>query len=1071
MRHRSAAVTLVGILAVLTPTIARAQATLAGVVRDASEAVLPGVTVEASSPALIEKARTAVTDGSGQYRITELTPGTYTLTFSLTGFSTVKREGINVSGSGVITINGDLKVGAVEETVTVSGETPVVDIQSARRQAVLSSDVLNTLPATRSYSAVLAAVPGLQVQNNANLGAAQTPGMSMFTANGGRANEGRMMIDGLNFAASFNGGGVSTFIYDIANAEEMQVTVSGALGEAENGGPQLNLVPKSGGNTFKGSLFYSGAGKWSTGNNLNGGNCDLCTTPAGVIKAWDISGSGGGPIKKDKLWFFANMRKWSNISPAQGVAANLNQGDATKWTWAPDPNVQVRSADARSIQSIRLTSQLTPRNRVSFYDEHQHRCAGSTLTPTGDGCRTRDSDWIGVGLTTSSPESFPGYHDLPYYVTQATWSSPVSNKLLLEAGFSRFQYLWAGFGQVPPDGLNSLIPVTESAVAYNGRANYSYRGLYDPLGFAYADNDANPNNWRFTASYVTGAHSIKAGYQGSYQKSLQARVANTTQLRYVFNSPVVNGQITNPNPVGVGYYIAPRWEQNDRTESQSLFLQDQWTMKRLTLQGAVRYDRAWSWAPADHNGATVTSRFDPQPITFPETVSVSGYNDITPRFGAVYDVFGTGKTSIKVNGGRYLQAATNDANYWANNPALRTVTNVLNRPWTDGNKNFVVDCDLTNPAAQTTPGGDSCGALTGNNINFGLNPIVNPNLTTINQDILKGWGVRPYDWQFGVSVQQELVPRVSLEVSYNRRWFGNFFVTDNRATQASDYDKWTLTAPTSGSLPSSGQTLQYYMITAAAAARQPQNYQTFETDYAPARTQYWHGVTTNLVARLRNSINLQAGTTTGRGVVNTCALYAALPEADVAILGVNQAISTCAITEPFLTTFRALASYTIPKVEVLVSASLRSVPNADIGMGETSATNGLSRAANWNLPNAAGGPVQTTLGRLPPGANAAGVTTVNVLKQGDLYGARVNQFDMRFAKVIRFLGGRRADIGVDLYNIFNTSDPTSFQESFNYASNGAAVTGPTGAVLTPAFMTPATLVSPRFARFNLTVQF
>jgi hypothetical protein len=1053
MRHRSAASILVGILVVLAPSLAHAQATLAGVVRDASEAVLPGVTVEASSSALIEKVRTAVTDGSGQYRITELKPGTYTLTFSLTGFSSVKREGINVSGSGVITINGDLKVGTVEETITVSGETPVVDIQSARRQAVLSSDVLNSLPATRSYSAVLAAVPGLQVQNNANLGAAQTPGMSMFTANGGRANEGRMMIDGLNVAAPFNGGGVSTFIYDIANAEEMQVTVSGALGEAENGGPQLNLVPKSGGNTYKGSFFYSGASKWSTGNNLDGGNCAICTTPAGVIKAWDISGAGGGPIKKDRLWFFANMRKWSNVSPAQGVAANLNQGDATKWTWAPDPNVQVRSADARSIQSIRLTSQVTPRNRVGFYDEHQHRCAGSTVTPTGDGCRTRESDWIGVGTATSSPESFPGYHDLPYYVTQATWSSPVSNKLLLEAGYSRFQYLWAGFGQVPPDGLSSIIPVTESALAYNSRANYSYRGLYDPLGFAFADNDANPNNWRFAASYVTGAHSIKAGYQGSYQKSLQARVANTTQLRYVFNSPVVNGQITNPTAVGVGYYIAPRWEQNDRTESQSLFVQDQWTMKRLTLQGAVRYDRAWSWAPADHNGATATSRFDPQPITFPETVSVSGYNDITPRFGAAYDVFGTGKTSIRVNGGRYLQAATNDANYWANNPALRTVTNVANRAWTDGNKNFAVDCDLTNPAAQNNlaSGGDSCAALTGNNLNFGLNPSVNTTLTTINPEILKGWGVRPYDWQFGAAVQQELLPRVSVEVSYNRRWFGNFFVTDNQATVASDYDKWTITAPQSAAVPSSGQSLQYYMVNAVAGARPARNYQTFE----PARTQYWHGFTTNLVARLRNGVNVQAGTTTGRGVVNVCALYAALPEANVALLSGTQSIGTCDITEPFLTSFRALASYTIPKVDVLVSASLRSVPNADIGMGETSATNGLSRAATWNVPNTF---VQQTLGRLPVGAFATGVTNVNLIRQGDLYGPRVNQVDMRFAKVIRF-GGRRADIGIDLYNIFNTSNATTLQETFDFTTNGATYMQPTG------------LVSPRFARFNLTVNF
>ncbi len=1043
MRTLSAA-TVVGFV-LFTPTLASAQATLAGVVRDASEAILPGVTVEASSPSLIEKVRTALTDSSGQYRITELTPGTYTLTFTLTGFSTVKHEGINVTGSGVITINADLKIGAVEETVTVTGETPVVDIQSSRRQAVLSNDVVNALPATRSYGALLTAIPGLQVDNTVNRGAMTTPFMTFFTANGGRANEGRMMIDGLNVAASFNGGGVSTFIYDIANTEEMQVTVSGALGEAENGGPQLNLVPKTGGNTFRGSAFYSGAGKWSTGNNLDG-SCPTCATPAGVIKAWDISGAGGGPIKRDKLWFYVNLRKYSNIAPAQGVAANLYAGDPTKWTWAPDPNVQARSADSRSIQSVRLTTQLTPRNRISFYDEHQHRCSGSTITTTADGCRVRDADWIGLGLTTSSPESFPGYHDFPYYVTQATWSSPATNKLLLEAGWSRFQYLWAGFGQVPPDGLKSMIPVTETLPIYNGQANYSYRGLYDPLGFGFADNDASPTNYRFTASYVTGAHSVKVGYQGSYQKSLQARVANDTLLRYVF---------TNGVPVGFGYYISPRWEQNDRTETQSLFAQDQWTMGRLTLQGAVRYDRAWSWAPAEHNGTAVTSRFLPAPISFPETPSVTGYNDITPRMGGAYDVFGNGKTSIKMNFGKYLQAATNDENYWANNPAGRIVTTVLNRPWTDSNGNYQIDCNVNNPAAQDnrSQGGDVCGALTGNNLNFGN---LNPTLTTVNPAILHGWGVRPYDWQFGASVQQELLPRVSLEVSYNRRWFGNFFVTDNLLTSAADYQQWNITAPQSAALPSSGQQLSYYMITAAAAARGAQNYQTFETDYAPARTQYWHGVTTNLVARMRDGFQLQGGTTTGRGVTNTCALYAALPEADVSVLGVNQPISSCNITEPFQTTFRALASYVVPKIDVLVSANVRSVPNASLAPGSQSASNGISRAANWNLPNTV---VQQTLGRLPAGALPTGTTNVNLLTQGQLFGPRVNQVDMRFAKVVRFLNGRRTDIGIDLYNIFNTSDPTAFQETFDYATSGAT------------YMVPTGLVSPRFARFNLTISF
>jgi len=252
---------------VLLPGLAHAQATLAGVVRDTSGAVLPGVTVEASSPALIEKVRSAATDGTGQYQIVDLRPGTYALTFTLPGFSVVKREGIEVTGSGVITINADLRVGAVSETVTVTGETPVVDVQTTRRETVLSSNIVNTLPATRSYGALLTAVPGLMVDNTVNTSAMTRPFMTFFTANGGRANEGRMMIDGLNVAASFNGGGVSTYIYDVANTEEMQVLVSGSL-EAENGGPQVNLVPKSGGNTFAGSAFYSGAGRWSTGDNL-----------------------------------------------------------------------------------------------------------------------------------------------------------------------------------------------------------------------------------------------------------------------------------------------------------------------------------------------------------------------------------------------------------------------------------------------------------------------------------------------------------------------------------------------------------------------------------------------------------------------------------------------------------------------------------------------------------------------------------------------------------------------------------------------------------------------------------
>jgi hypothetical protein len=1038
-RLRAPLVLLVCLLFV--PSLAHAQATLAGVVRDASDAVLPGVSVEVSSPVLIEKTRTALTDGTGQYRLTQLPPGTYTMTVSLPGFTTVKREGVEVGGSGVIAINMSLRVGSVSETVTVTGETPVVDTQSARHQSVLSNDTINALPATRTYGALLAALPGLQVQGNGT--AAITPFMAMFTANGGRANEGRMMIDGLPVAASFNGGGVSTFIYDTPNADEMQVLVSGALGEAENGGPQVNLVPKAGGNTFKGSGFFSDAGKWSTGNNLDPTLISYgITQPAGVISSWDASGSGGGPIKKDRLWFFVNVRKYSTINPVPGAFANLYAGDATKWTYAKNPNIETRGADSRNIYSGRLTAQLTPRNRVSFSHEYQYRCSGSTLTPSGTGCRVAESNWVGVGTISSSPETYPGYHHFPYNVTQATWSSPATNKLLLEAGFSRFQYLWAGFGQVPPDGITNLIPVLEQSTMY-GQPNFIYRGLYDPLGFAYADNDANPNNWRAAASYVTGAHSMKFGYQGSYQKSAQGRVANQTQLEYRFNGGIPNA---------VSYYLAPRWEQTDRTEQHSLFAQDQWTKGPLTLQGGIRFDRAWSWAPAEGNGTSLTSRFNPQPISFPETISVKGYNDITPRVGAAYDVFGNGKTAVKVNIGKYLQAATNDENYWANNPAMRTVTSVANRAWTDGNHNFVVDCDLLNPLAQNTlaTGGDTCGPAVGTGPNFGN---INPNLTTVNPAILQGWGVRPYDWQFGASVQQELMPRVSLEVSYNRRWFGNFFVTDNLLTKASDYNQWSLTVPQNPNLPGGGTTVTYVDVNPAVGTG-ARNYQTFETDYAPARTQYWHGATTSLNARLRDGITLQAGTSTGRGVQDTCALVNALPETLV-VLGVNQQLASCHVAEPWATSFRGLAAYTVPKIDVLVSASVRSVPNANIGMGSNSATNGASRLATYNVPNTV---VQQALGRLPNGGLATGNTAVNLLIPGELYGPRITQVDMRFAKVLNF-SGRRADLGLDLYNLFNTSSPSTFIETYDYATNGAT------------YLRPSAIISPRFVRVNVRFNF
>jgi hypothetical protein len=1075
LRVGNVSAALVGLL--LLPSFVFAQATISGVVRDPSNAVLPGVTVEASSSALIEKTRTAVTDGTGQYRITDLVPGTYLVTFSLQGFTSVRREGVAVSGSGVIAVNVEMRVGQLTETITVTGASPIVDTQSVRREVVLNNETLSTLPASRGYGSALATVPALNIGGVAGAGATtapMTPQMMFFTAHGGAAGEGRVMTNGLTVAAPFGGGGVSDVTYDTANAAEMQVLISGGLGEAETGGPSINIVPKSGGNTFQGSAFYSTSGDWATANNLNDQLRTFgITQPPTLRTNWDANFSLGGPIKRDRLWFFANVRGWANASVVNGINANRFAGDAAHWDYSADTSIESRQSEGRKIYALRLTAQLTPKNRVTVSHDYQRRCGGSSLREDGEGCRKAGSDWVASGRTfgadTVSPETFPGYHDFPYNTTQATYSAPLSSRMLIEGGYSRFAYGYARFGMAAPDALMDLIPVTEQSGIY-GRTNFSYRGVFDPLDFGFNDNEALNSSWRGSVAYVTGAHNIKVGYTGTFIDVRNGRVPNNTQLRYTFNAnaPVSAacpaGGAPRLCPVSVSYFLSPRWDQHDNTQTMGFFAQDQWTLGRLTLQGGIRYDRAWSWAPAEGNGTTGTSAFNAAPISFERTVSVRGYNDITPRFGVAYDLFGNGKTALKINGGKYLEAATGDVIYSSMNPAARIVTRVGSggpanpaRGWTDGNRNFVVDCDLRSPLAQDNlaTGGDQCAALGGNNLNFGN---ANPGSTTVNPDILGGWGVRPYDWQFGASVQHELIPRVSVEAAYNRRWWGNFFVTDNTLTTAADYQAYSLPIPQNPNLPDGGQMAQFVAITQAANSRGAQNYMTSEKDYGDARTAYWHGVDFTATARLAFGLTVQAGTSTGRAVRDNCDVTAALPE----LLGTAR-VDSCDVTEKWSTSVRGLASYTVPKIDVLVSASMRSL---EVAGGGTVATSGLSLAANYVVPNtctatsAAGCySIQQALGRLPANALATGTTTVNLLNPGQLYALeRTNLVDMRFAKILRF-ADRRLDVGVDLYNLFNSNVTTAYQQTYEQVTNGAI------------WLRPTAIAAPRLARFNVTLNF
>ena len=981
------------------PSFVFAQASINGVVRDSSGAVLPGVTVEASSPALIEKVRSAITDGTGQYHIENLRPGTYALTFTLQGFSTIKREGIELTGSFTATVNADLKVGAVAETIVVTGETPVVDVVNAKQQETVTGETLSAIPTARLYHSIATLVPGVSVSGSQDVGGLAGPVTVTFNMRGGPGNEGRLTLDGLSLGASLNGTGVSYTVADVPNAQEITFTTAGGLGEIEVGGPAMNLVPKQGGNRFGGSAF----GNWAndslqTSNYTDAIKAAGLSAPNLMTKIWDSNFSFGGPVRKDKLWFFASTRYQGNRKLVAGMFDNVNAGNPSAWTYVADRASQSRDDGTWKSFNARMTWQASQRNKFSFYEDQQWLCTSC----------------IGGGSATTAPEARGNNHATPT-VQQVTWSSPYTSKILLEAGFGTNIIDTYGTQFNLPNS-NVLIPVVEACTggcaANGGIAGLSYRGNNSYV----ADSDVL--SWRGSITHVSGANSAKIGYYGQFVRNhFPNSVVNDTWTSYTFNNgvPLSLTQIAGPALV------------NTHLKTHALYAQDQWTLNRLTLSGAIRWDRSSSLFPQEQVGP---NPFILVPTVFPEQDGTS-YNDITPRFGVAYDVFGNGKTSLKVSMGKYLAAADGSSITGALTNPLSRISTQVTRTWTDTNKNFKPDCDLSNPLAQDlrSSGGDFCGQI--NNLNF-AKPVFS---NTYDRAILNGWGIRPYDWNIGVQVQQEVLPRVSVNVGYFRRWFGNFFATDNLSVKASDYTPFSVTAPLDSRLPGGGgQVISGLYDVAPALFGQTNNFIT-RADNFGTQTQHWNSIEINLTARMRQGLTFQGGTSTGRLTTDNCEIVAQLPEATFTATGARNPY--CHVEPPFLTQFKGLASYNIPKVDVQISGTIQSIPGSNL-------------AANFSVPSAQ---AALSLGR--PLAGNAPFATVSLVTPGAVLGDRINQLDLRAGKVFRF-GRTRALIGVDLYNALNSSAIQQYNQTFIANGNW----------LTPTLILPA-----RFAKISAQVDF
>jgi hypothetical protein len=685
------------------------------------------------------------------------------------------------------------------------------------------------------------------------------------------------------------------------------------------------------------------------------------TAPVPLTKIWDVNGSFGGPIKRDTLWYYFGVRSQGNRKYVPNMFVNANAGDPGAWTYEADANRRAIDGGNWRNANLRLTWQATARNKFNIFWDEQYVCSSGCIGGSVTG-----------GTATTSPEAHQPTDAYPTHVQQLTWRSPVTNRMLLEAGFGTYLAQWGG-KEPPGNQTRDLIRVTEQAGAI---PNLNYRSVN------WASHWNGTHTWSASASYITGAHSMKFGYNGAFYVLDQQTFTNNHRLSFRFNNGVPNQLTMTANP----------FETRARTQGTAFYAQEQWTLGRLTLQGGIRYDRASSYFAPQTIGP---DRFVPVQIAFDRTDGVRGFNDVSARSGVSYDLFGNGKTALKLHLGRYLEAATNGSRYTTNNPISRIQTST-NRSWTDANRNYTPDCNLLNPAAQDlrASGGDFCGAWS--NQNFGRAVFTSTN----DPAILEGWGVRPDDWSFSAAIQQEVLPRVSVEVGYYRRWYGNTTETDNRAVTPGDYDVYSVTAPVDSRLPGGGgYTIGDLWDISDEKFGQSDNFVTLTENFGD-RVQYWNGVDVNVNVRMTNGLALQGGTSTGRNVTDEC---------DVIIDNPSQ--RNCRQVLPFQTRVTGLATYTIPAVDVLVSGTFQSRP-------------GVQLSANMNVPTAV---VAQTLGR--PLAGGGANVSINLLDPGQMYGDRIHQLDFRVAKVFRF-GRTRANVGLDLFNALNAAPVLSYNATY-----------------------------------------
>jgi hypothetical protein len=975
----------------LLPSLAYAQASIAGTVRDSSGAVLPGVTVEAASDVLIEKVRVTVADGNGRYQLIDLRPGSYVVTFTLTGFNSFRRSGVMLTGANTAIVDAEMRIGALEETITVTGEAPVVDVSTTTRQSVLSADTIDALPTARNYVTLARLIPGTQGGGNDVGGSSPQGTGGSVTIHGSKNTDQRVTLNGINTMTLQAGGNIGGQIPDVGSAAEITVDTTSLSADLPTGGVRINFVPKDGGNRFANSTFFTFSNESLQGSNYTDElrNAGLAT-PNAINYNWDLNQSFGGPMKRDKVWFWFSVRR-NRISNYAAVFENVNAFNPNEWTYvASDKRGQNESRTINS--SLRVTWQASPK----------HKIAGTYKVDRW--CQCPD----GISATRS-PETATEFRFPRLRQEHLEWTSPMTNRILVEAVGMHLFERWGRMHLQPAGSLkdeakvaiqNQLISVTEQSTGMTYRTFTNFNNTEVP-NFAY----------RAAMSYVTGTHNFKVGFNRTHG-FLDVNNYSLRPISYRFNNGVPNQITLRANPVR---------QKSDLNNDLGLFAQDRITLNRMTLGVAIRYDYFKTSFPDQTLGpAELTPNRN---ATF-EGFQHLGWHDLSYRSSMSYDVFGNGRTAVKFAANKYLLGQTLNGIGASGNP-IGNLVNQTTRNWTDSDVDFVPDCDLTNPLAN-----GECQAMS--NSNFGT---VVPG-ATFDEDLLRGFGTRPSNWEFSASVQHEVLPRVSVDVGFYRRIWQNFSVTDNLAVDASDFDTFDVRVPNDPRLPNANQLLTGLRnLKPTSFGRPSQNYNTKAEKFG-RQQEHWNGVDVAVNARLQNGLTMQIGTSTGRTTTDNCEVRAALPE-----LSLTEPRSRCREADPFQTDIKGYAVYTVPRVDVQVSGTFRSTAPSSYNASFT--MNNAYLAAN------------STLGRPLAGGGNANIS-VDLLEPNSVFGERRNEVDLRFGKVVRIGTRARSVVSIDLYNALNNNAVLDRNETFT---------------LTGSWPRPTSILNARLVKFSVQFDF